>query len=84
MEYFKISQKSYSSYCISQLVSESFISLPSRLAAAENEDQQKLRQLADAEGRIRQLQHENELIEAKNNSLLMQQDNNVGFNHVSW
>ena len=56
-----------------------------RLAAAENEGQQNIRLLADAEDNIHQLQHENELIEAQNKSLLTQQlDNSASFSLVSW
>jgi len=38
-----------------------------RLAAVESENQQKQRQLVDAESHINQLQHENELMQAKAN-----------------
>jgi len=38
-----------------------------RLATVENENQQKQRQLVDAESHINQLKHENELMQTKAN-----------------
>jgi len=38
-----------------------------RLATVENENQQKQRQLVDAESHINQLKHENELMKTKAN-----------------
>ena len=55
-----------------------------RLVVAESESKEKQGLLVDAEDHIRQLQHENELIEAKNKSLLAQlQDNSISYGLVS-